>query len=58
MATTFKANDLFPTLEIQIIVNLSVGDYVEAIYFQNSGTSQTVYVAASSANFYAYYLGA
>ena len=57
-AVVVAASNVYPTVELQTIVNLAVGDYVQAIYYQSSGATEDIYPDTPDAQFYAYYLGA
>jgi hypothetical protein len=48
------ASDVFPSIQISHVLDLVATDYVEIFIWQNSGTSQTIYLdayAAASASF-------
>jgi hypothetical protein len=48
----------YPSLLTTGILNLAEGDYIQAIVWQNSGTTQTFYQSGSFGGFSATYLGA
>lgn len=52
------ASAQYPSIEVNAIISLAVGDYIEVFYMQTSGSTQQVYNNGVVAQFYAYYIGA
>jgi hypothetical protein len=55
---TITPSGVEPTMVIAVPISLTVGDYVEFYFTQNSGTSIVVYTNGEDGAFYANYMGA
>lgn len=53
-----QPGNLEPTIGISAPISLTVGDYVELRFFQNSGGNRNIYTNGADAFFYANFLGA
>lgn len=56
--TTVKPADSYPTIWMNSVLNLAVGDYVELYVYQDSGGTRTFYNSAADAQFTVSFLGA
>ena len=57
-ANLITASAIYPSSEINGILDLAVADYVEIMAFQSSGSSQSIYLTKPNGNFSCTYLGA
>ncbi len=56
--TLQQGQTVYPSIQVSLIVNCVAGDYLEIVYMQESGSSQTVEIGASYGHFSVAYLGA
>jgi hypothetical protein len=56
--TVMPGSTTDPNIEIETVVYLAVADYVEVFFYQNSGSSQTVYWSEDYGFFTAFLIGA
>jgi hypothetical protein len=56
--TTIPPNASYPTVYMNSVLNLAVGDYVELYVYQDSGSTRTFYNSGADAQFTVSFLGA